>query len=365
MSSSPSTTSPYDNPTLSYSRPARIIFFIDVLTLLVGFAVLGISIWAWIEFSTFEIFMSLRTIGIGIGIGIGLILTSLLGISGSTRGNKIILGFYFIVLIACFSLQVVGCSEIVHHHNLIVEQNSYKSADSTVPEQVDLNNAILSVYTSCCTGCPVGAQCNQITPNIAQLLPNCLTLNPNYNVNNNAGDSSTNNQEQYYRTCSFAVPCSTLSEDGCYTTTSTTTKSIVNIPTFHVNTRLCETLATTNYGGSYLVSTSIPTDGSKGGCGGGHPSIFLHDMIGYLSTQYLKFMIVFIVFALLQVCNMLCVLYVEFCWVPSTSASSTTSSARVIDHGRLEPKIIRSSDNNNKANSSNNQTIPENQIEAV
>jgi hypothetical protein len=277
---------------LARSMPAHIILCIDIVTLLLAIAILTISVYAWVQLDTFELFVSLTTVGIGIGVGIALILTSCCGICGATRGNRYLLFCYFFLLAGCFTAQVIGCVYIVTYNNIVATQNSYASSTMTTQPQVDLNNAVLSVYTTCCTGCPNGASCNQVNPTTAMLLPYC-------------------NSTTAGRTCAFAVPCSTTTNmDGCYV--NPPGFSTVNVPTYKVAPGLCTALSQVAYNGSYLVSNAYP----EGGCGGGLPEVFLHETNGYMAWVFNWLMIVFIFFACLQGFNALCTLYLEMCWSP-------------------------------------------------
>ncbi|KAH9253201.1 hypothetical protein BASA81_008883 [Batrachochytrium salamandrivorans] len=223
--------------------------------------------------------VALYTLFISIGVGCGLLLVSLVSCCGSAdsrRGNRKCLFVAFALSFTCVVIQIVS---VVLFHGVALQaiaQTDLVSGSLVHPTQVYYNNAMLSTYVACCTGCTNDPMCTKPVPNSNN---NCLLSNGTF-------------------ICEYTKLCVTndLTDNGCVV------GPVVDFPPVEIGKPVCDLL------GSLELHTNIPLVShayTVGGCGQGHPEQFVTNVFDYFGTQYNSALIALGVMCALQAMNTL------------------------------------------------------------
>src|SRR5690349_19555907 len=84
------------------------MIFVDIITFLLGCAILGLAIYAVIGYSYMSVLVTLNTVYISMAVGAVLILISCFGCVASQRGHKTMLCIYLFFVTAALAAQIAA-----------------------------------------------------------------------------------------------------------------------------------------------------------------------------------------------------------------------------------------------------------------
>jgi len=187
-----------------------------------------------------------------------MVLVSFLGCcAGLSNQRKALVFFYAILVTGIFALQVAAAAVMLQYAGLITEQSTLLSSQMLNSDSIELNNAILSSYTACCSGCPPAANCNNAQPYFANITAaNC--------------DNQT-------VTCALVQPCNSTVTANCYIFSN---NAIVRTPPVNIAVQECDMLSKLYQNGIALVGPA-----STGACGGGNLESYQETMASYFRDR--------------------------------------------------------------------------------
>ena len=210
---------------------------------------------------------------LGVVAGVLTVFMSLLGCIAAALQSRPALCCYICVFFTVWCIQVAAAAAVLGYSQQLTINYSTPSSQLTSYSDVQINNAVLSVYQRCCTGCPRNVvPCN----------------NPYY-------DTYVNGTLPYCtgaaNTCKFVTPCTQSVQGNCFIYRG---NDPYIIPPYSPDQSVCNVLSvlsTTNPSGQ---TVKLVDYASKGGCGGGDPTVFLRNLSTYLSSHLVGVFVVFI-----------------------------------------------------------------------
>lgn len=269
--------------------------FIDVVTLLLGAALFGVSIYFAVTYNSFATLVPFSTLYISLGVGAGLLLVGCFGCAATHSAKfghkKILCCYLFFVILLCV-LQVVSTVLISNFLGVINLTEQTTSSQITDAENLFLSNAILSVYTACCTGCPENANppCNNALPFFSN-----VTAAPCQNF-----------------TCSAVPNCQSSSPDDCYVSDIDGEPVNTLYPPVAIEEPICDFFATVAKNDDKFIVGAA----SQKMCGEGNPGKFMDSMLAFFGRYTAGILAGLGVLAGLQALNVLAAAYVLVCYVP-------------------------------------------------
>lgn len=239
-------------------------------------------------YGAFAILLPLNVVYISIAVGAALIFLGFFGHYASNQakhGSKCGLCVYIILVFACLAAQVASIVLFTQLDGLVTTQEPLISGSLDTESQKMLNNAILSTYVACCTGCNILAACNgdNVLPFYDHGLSNC-----------NWGGAVP--------LCAPAIPCLVLDQTGCFNTGLGT-----GIPRIKVEENVCGALAQIELeDGKKLVGPA----GVEGGCGGGNPTAYSANMLSWFGDKLKYVLIAMGILLAMQALNLLAALVI-------------------------------------------------------
>ena len=266
------------------------MLFIDIITFLLGIAILGVSIYAVIEYSYFSSVLSFNTIYISMAVGGVLMLVACLGCVASRHGHKCLLCLYLVIVTLALAAQIAATILIADFAGALGSQSSLISSSITTSADQVLNNAILSTYVACCEGCPAIQGCNNGQTYFNDSLPFCT-------VGNVAGGAEICGPVPI---CNSSNPDAT---DGCFQGNPTL------IPPVSPDKAICVTFQ------QFTNASNVPLVGnaSTGSCGGGSPNQYIVNFVSSFHSPVYYLILAFGILCALQGLNLLAAMYVLAC----------------------------------------------------
>jgi len=194
--------------------------------------------------------------GVGIAASLLTMVASLVGCWAATTGRRNVLVCYMCFFAFIFSLQVAAAVTMSNYSTqLKVTDASVTSGSLTNPTDINIMNAVYSVYTKCCSGCPVNVCNNPVSGSFVNgTAPNCVNA-----------------------VCTFVTTaCVGPSSDMCFNFPAGTPQVI---PPYAIDDQVCKAMA-------YLTYNTVPLVGkvSTGACGAGDPKLFWQALNTYVSN---------------------------------------------------------------------------------
>lgn len=234
-----------------------------------------------------ESFVLKRNAWLGMVVGMFTLCVALFGVWSVKKQKRHFLFCYLIMFIVVLLLQIASVASIMSFSQQIELSENVASGSLTSASDVGINNAVFSLYTKCCSGCPVGCNNTQVDAFNPGTLPNCLGKLP----------------------CQYVTPCVSRQQDKCFNFFVKTRPGPLQvvIPTDAIDTRLCTLMSRLSYGGRALVG---PVD--DGGCGQGDPSSFHIVVSAYMASRTLSAAILLIVLICIEALIVPVCFYVVF-----------------------------------------------------
>jgi len=210
---------------------------------------------------------------VGVVAGVLTVFMSLMGCFAALLQSRPLLCCYLCVFTTVWSIQVAAAAiTFSYSQQLNVKAGAVPSGSLTAYSDIQINNAVFSVYQRCCTGCP---------PNV-------------YPCNNPFPDTYVNSTLAFCQspsTCTYVVPCASASSGQCFKYAGS---APVVVPPYSPDGTVCsvlQSLSTTNPSGNTVKLVDYAVNG---GCGAGNPTVFLQNMANYLSTHLTGVFVLFI-----------------------------------------------------------------------
>lgn len=237
----------------------KIVMFLNTLTMIMGIVMFAGAIFVSVtpEYSAFFPTYSIWVAG---AAGILIFFVSLFGCVVVYKDYRKSMALYTLLVLLILGMQIAGAYLYSSYYNIIQAgaADGFSAPALTNPDAIELNNAILSVYTVCCTGCSLTALCT--TP---------------YNEG-----VPTDTDYCTLLTCLPALKCLVIPQPTCYQSTDS---SDPEIPSFKVDPAICTNLATTSINSTSTVK--FVGNSLEGGCGGGVPVNFQTSVYKYANSK--------------------------------------------------------------------------------
>jgi hypothetical protein len=206
--------------------------------------------------------ISMNAVWIAIFGGIIMICIAVLGCYAAKKNQKAYLCIYLVCVLVIVILLVAAAATTVDYSGALKRVNGIASSTITTRTDADLNNAVLSAFVKCCSGCPSG--CNNVGKDA--YYPGVATFCYNQGI-----------------PCDKAVACRSTGgtenppQDNCFVYLS---GDALVAPTHNIDQGLCSVMTGLKYGDLYLVGPA-----KTGGCGGGNIGQFKTNLEGYFTPK--------------------------------------------------------------------------------
>ena len=286
--------------------PGKFIVFFNVLTGIIGLAIVGGSSYVWATYNKngFDALLAMSTVYIGVAAGVGPFLFSFMGCYGAYANKKSLLFFYLFLLFVILALEI-AVAVLFGIYSGQISENSKLSSNSAVESAntvfaVTVNNGVVSTYTYCCSGCGT---------------PPCAPVA----VSNDFTVGNCNNTVSFPNNCEVAETCADApSAPACYQSTDNVAPTVV--PTLEVAPAVCLALTNvkftpTNNTMSLVESPLVGpfTTATSASCGRGSVAQFRTDMYDVAAQYGQTMIIVFSVLAAVQALVLGCGTYIVCC----------------------------------------------------
>jgi hypothetical protein len=260
------------------------MILVDIITFLLGCAVLGVAIYVLVTYSYFSALVSVNTVYISLGVGGALMFVACLGCLASQRGHKGLLCCYLFIVTAALAAQIASVVLVSRFAGQINDQSVLVSGGIAAAADQTLNNAILSTYVACCIGCPTSQGCNNQQEYFNTTNPFC--------ANNNT------------LICSPVEACAGPNSDGCFVNNAGG-----KVPPVSIDKGVCDTFKGLRNG------TNVPIVGSasSGSCGGGSPEAYINSVVGYFNGVFYWFIVGFGILCGIQALNLMAAIFLLCC----------------------------------------------------
>jgi len=245
-------------------RAMKFLVALNCFTTLMGVSMLIASAYARAQFRDDgwgSLVSSQSAASLGIATGLFTLVLSVVGCVGAAAKQKRMLCCYMCGLLIVLCFQIAAAVTMTSYANTLgIRDERGANASSimlTFTPDIAINNAVLSVFLKCCSGCPDNV-CNNPTPGsyFNGTLPYCANS-----------------------TCSSVLPCSMTSRSKCLVYPQAAVN--ITVPPLAIPSTLCDGLSRVWIG---TPSHAIVGAVSQGSCGKGDPAAFLQDMdtfVGY------------------------------------------------------------------------------------
>lgn len=228
---------------------------------------------------------------LGIATGLFTLILSVFGCVGAAAKQKRMLCCYLCGLFIVLAFQIAAAATMGMYANTLSLKDergvNASSTSLTFGPDIAVNNAALSVFLKCCTGCP-----NNVCNNPAKGAFSNVTLA------NCGGSNST--------ACQFVVPCGLpASGSKCFVYQQNVPQVV---PPLVIPDSLCNGLSNVWITNRYIVAPV-----AQGGCGNGDPASFIQDLdtfVGYSLDGVAAF---FTFVAVIEALALVAGLYLVFC----------------------------------------------------
>jgi len=229
-----------------------------------------------------------------------MMIISFLGCYAARKNKKILLCWYLICVSLLLTLQSLAAAYLVNYSQSFQGIITQPSGSLTNGADVFVNNAVLSVYTRCCSGCDnsqVSAYTGGDPMTCNNLGSTFITLNNGYvHVRCNVTKQAQAYPQLPTITCEFPGPCLSTTQSYCWKYfDGPVPRSNFNYPPEYIDPTFCSLLAQLQQSGHPLVG--FP---QSGGCGGGKISSFISDVDNYFSPKMYLIGVVFALIAAVQ-----------------------------------------------------------------
>mmetsp|Transcript_28609 Transcript_28609/g.58471 ORF Transcript_28609/g.58471 Transcript_28609/m.58471 type:complete len:297 (+) Transcript_28609:81-971(+) len=287
---------------------ANIVIAYNVLTALMGLAIMGGSIYAWVTYNAngFDALVSMATIYVALAVGTMVFLMSFMGCYAAKNDKRALLIIYLFFLFLILLIEIAGAVVFAMFAGRLDANNSLTSSstveDAVAETAIRVNNGALSIYATCCSGCGADVCKTELT--------NDFTVTA-------CGTTS----DPFASNCTVVETC--VAQPGaqaCYQSTEAG-QNLTSVPPTDIAPAVCATLTETSftpenntfaYDASPLVG-AFASNAKSSSCGRGDPFVFRNNMYEYAAGYATTVMIIFAVFAGLQFLVFLAGCYVVCC----------------------------------------------------
>jgi len=259
------------------------MILVDIITFLLGCAVLGVAIYVLVTYSYFSSLVSINTVYISLAVGGALMLVACLGCVASQRGHKGLLCIYLFIVTACLAAQIASVILVSRFAGQIDNQSVLISGGIATAADQTLNNAILSTYVACCIGCPPEQGCNNQQEYFNATNPFCA-------VNNTV-------------LCQPVKPCAGANDDGCFINANGV------VPPVSIDKGICDTFKTLKNG----TNVALVGPMTLGSCGGGFPDAYINATVAYFNSIFYWFIVGFGILCGIQALNLMAAIFLLCC----------------------------------------------------
>ncbi|KAH9251050.1 hypothetical protein BASA81_011110 [Batrachochytrium salamandrivorans] len=298
-------------------KSVKFVVGFNILLFIVGCVVFGMSIAMKQTFQDagWGVLISTGAIGLGIFIGLFMILTSVLGCYAARKNRKRTLCCYLILVCFLLILQIAASAALIGYGNRFSTVFSVPSSTLASSDDQFLNNALLSVFSKCCSGCD-NVKVSEYTSGVVTTCNMLSAPGDDFVAKNNGWTGNLCNttlQQGAYPsqptiTCEVPSPCTSTNTDNCWVYAQGTHPSTNAYPPFYVDNAFCTLLSGVQVLGSPVVGYP-----QIHGCGRGTVREFVSSMTSYFVPKMNSGGIVFAFIAVLMCAALLAGLYIVMC----------------------------------------------------
>jgi hypothetical protein len=258
----------------------------NIITAVLGLAFLCASLYA--EGQTtgngWSAIVARNVAWVGVFASLLTMFASCVGCWAATTGRRNVLCCYLCFFTLIFAFQVAAAVSMSQYSKqLRVQDASVLSGALVSQADVNIMNAVFSVYQKCCSGCPNNA-CNnpQTGAFVNATNANCLQANCQY----------------------VTSVCQSTTQDKCWNFLGQPPL----LPPYVIEDQLCQAMSTLQLNGIKLVGPA-----QSGSCGGGDPKVFWTNLNMYVSGTVYGVAIFYIIVAFFESLILPAGIYVMFC----------------------------------------------------
>ena len=214
-------------------------------------------------------------------------ITSFLGCYSARKNKKFLLAIYLCCVTMLMAILIGGTVSMMNYSGQF--SKTTPSGALTDQGEINVNNAVLSAFVRCCTGCMgIGSGTNQCTnPPISPDFANYFAGGTQLSGLCGATAAAPAGQ------CVVPPACTSTTQDFCFNYPTGTVLPMV--PSTFTDKTVCTMLTGLSSNGHSIVGAT-----STGSCGGGQPKVFYSDIDGYFSPKMYFAAVLFIFIATVQ-----------------------------------------------------------------
>jgi hypothetical protein len=300
------------------ARTSNFIIIFNVIMLILGVVLFGVSVYVKQNFNSWTQVLSTGAIWVGIFAGLFMIIISFTGCYAAQKNKKSLLCMYLICVGVILTLQIAAAVVLINYSGRFQSVINTPSGSLTNSDDIYLNNAVMSLFNYCCSGCSNSAVNSYVQGLNAASSGTCN--NPaNYWTSNPAFPYCTDTAQVAYGllvsqtwtpvVCDNPGPCTSTSSNNCwYYYSGSIQPSQYPYPPVAIDYTFCTLLKTTTLNNQPLVAYP-----QMGGCGGGSVSAFLSNLDTYFRPKMLLAGVIFALVAAFQTTVIFVGFYVICC----------------------------------------------------
>lgn len=244
------------------------IMAFNVLLFVMGVVVLALSIAMSVMFQRdgWTAVISAQAIGLSVFAGVLMVLTSIGGCYSAKRKNRNVLCVNLFCITILFIVLMIAGSMLIRYAVVAQNQVDLQSVDLTAEDDKFMNNALISVYSKCCSGCnsvDVALYTNSLTPTCNMM--SFVEAGDDFEQENNGWTAVRCNatmQTQKFPghpvvLCENPGPClaSPQNVDNCWIYPENADRAKEKFPPQYIDKGFCNTLTTLTVNGRLVYSS--------------------------------------------------------------------------------------------------------------
>jgi len=236
--------------------------------------------------------LSTGAVWVGIFAGLFMMMISFLGCYAARKNKKALLCLYLCCVCILLALQSAAAAVLINYAGRFRTVSATNSGALTNSDDITVNNAVMSVYNYCCSGCSDAAVL-AYTDNAK----GCTIPQPRFcNATRQVQEGQRLGRTWTPVACDVPGPCLATTDDNCWKINDgTIPRGNLDYPPITIDRTFCSMLMTLTESGRPLVD--FP---QNGGCGNGKVNAFLNSIDTYFSPKMYYAGVVFALIAAVQ-----------------------------------------------------------------
>jgi hypothetical protein len=274
------------------ARTSNFIIMFNVVTLILGAIVFGMAVYTKQNFTDrWSMVLSTGAVWIGIFSGLFMMMISFLGCYAARKNKKALLCVYLICVCVILALQSGAAAVLINYAGRFRTVSTQVSDTLVVGDDIAVNNAVLSVFNYCCSGCDDAA-----VQAFTGSATGCSVSTPRFcNTTRQMEEATRLGRTWSPITCDNPIPCAAGADNCWKINDGSIPRGQLKYPPVSIDRTFCTLLMTISESGKPLVD--FP---QNGGCGNGKVAGFLNAVDSYFSPKMYYAGVVFALIAAIQ-----------------------------------------------------------------